>query len=145
MQYLKKLISVLILLPAVSYANFTISPIKVMFKPGMKVSSITVKNDAATDKHFQLSLLKVENKDGADMYVESKDLMLTPVMFKVAAKKSQLVRVAMKEGSDFPKGSKYVVSIKELPHGEIEANTVKFVTEFRVPVVFGEEKEEKKE
>jgi hypothetical protein len=74
-------------------------------------------------------------------------------MFQAIEQKGQIIRVAVKKPDIAFKHKYYVLSIKELPHGKEEANTVKLVSDFRVPVLVGEhdeieedkmEKEEKK-
>ena len=56
-------------------------------------------------------------------------------MFKVAAGKSQLVRVAIKNAMYSVMENGYKVSVKELPHKiNAEGAHVQLVTEFKVPV-----------
>jgi len=124
-------------IPTWSYANYTITPVKVHIKPGAMMSSLTVHNNNDSSRHFQIRVYKVDKHKATEE--DSKDLVVSPSMFKSGSKKAQIVRVAIKNPAEAFKHQHYVLSIKELPHGEVEANTVKIVTDFRVPVLIGDD------
>lgn len=86
-------------------------------------------------KHFQLIVYKVENVQGKEVLKETKDLTVTPVMFKIAPGKSQLVRIAIKNKMYSVMEDGYRVSVRELPKKiNAEGARVQLVTEFKVPV-----------
>jgi len=136
--YIRLFAAIIFLAPALSYANYTIAPVRIEINRQDKIASLTIKNDSDRPKYFQVSVHKLGSVDGngKQHYQETKDLIVTPVMFSVDAVKSQLIRVALKDNvmhSSHPRG--YQLSIKELPHNiEKEGNNIHFVTEFKVPV-----------
>jgi len=122
---------------ASALANYQVSPMNLHISEKQKVTSLTVKNLSDKETSFQVSVLKLEHKNGHDAWVETKELVVvTPVVFRTAPGKSQLVRIAMR--GPIAGEHKYSLSIKELPlHGpKIGENesAVSFITEFRVPV-----------
>jgi P pilus assembly chaperone PapD len=139
----KIIVAFIALLPTITYANYTVTPVKVQIKPGSMISSLTLQNNDSIPHHFQLTLYKADDK-GNTSDEETKDLIVSPSMFKVEAQKPQMIRVAIKNLEAASEHKHYILSVKELPHGKIEANTVKVVTDFRVPVLIGD-KEEKNE
>ena len=94
--YTKLSLLIFCILPTFAYGSFTITPVKLKINKDEKIAALTLKNDSNEVKHFQLIVYKVENVQGKEVLKESKDLTVTPVMFKIAPGKSQLVRIAIK-------------------------------------------------
>jgi fimbrial chaperone protein len=134
--FYKKLSLLLIcVLPTLAHASFTITPVKLKINKDEKIAAVTIKNDSNEVKNFQLIVYKVENIDGKETYKETKDLVVTPVMFKIQPGKSQLVRVAIKNKMYSVQENAYTLSVKELPHKmNKEGANVQLVTEFKIPV-----------
>ncbi len=126
--------------PHLVYANYTITPVKIQIKPGSMMSSLTVHNNNDATRYFQVRVYLIDKTNNAEL--ETRDVISSPSMFKSNPKKSQIVRIAIKNPEEAFKNKNYVLSIKELPHGEIENNTVKFVTDFRVPLLIGDAEQE---
>ncbi len=125
----------LCVLPSFAYASFTITPVKLKINKDEKIAALTLKNDSNEVKNFQLIVYKVENERGKEILKETKDLTVTPVMFKIAPGKSQLVRIAIKNKMYSVMEDGYRVSVKELPRKiNAEGSRVQLVTEFKVPV-----------
>lgn len=131
------LVSIAVLFfPVLAHAHYTITPVKVHIKNGSMMSSLTVNNNNDDARYFQVRIYAVG--DSKDHEVETKDIISSPSMFKVNGKKSQMIRIAVKNAEEAFKHKHYVLSVKEMPRGENQANTVKFVTDFRIPVVLGD-------
>lgn len=129
-------IIVVLFFPILAHAHYTITPVKVHIKTGSMMSSLTINNNNDDARYFQVRIYAVG--DSKDHEIETKDIISSPSMFKVNGKKSQMIRVAVKNAEEAFKHKHYVLSVKEMPHGENEHNTVKFVTDFRIPVILGE-------
>jgi hypothetical protein len=110
-------------------ATFTISPTAIHFKKDETVASLSVRSHLDEKRHFQLELIKLDEHGNKQR--NNKDLLITPIMFKILPGKSQLIRVSRHNEN---KTGKYELSIKVLPHGEPEANSIRFVTEFIVKI-----------
>jgi len=133
--YTKLSLLIFCILPTFAYGSFTITPVKLKINKDEKIAALTLKNDSKEVKHFQLIVYKVENEHGKEVLKETKDLTVTPVMFKIAPGKSQLVRIAIKNKMYSVMEDGYRVSVKELPHKvNAEGAHVQLVTEFKVPV-----------
>ena len=133
--YTKLSLLIFCILPTFAYGSFTITPVKLKINKDEKIAALTLKNDSNEVKHFQLIVYKVENEHGKEVLKETKDLTVTPVMFKIAPGKSQLVRIAIKNKMYSVMEDGYRVSVKELPHKvNAEGAHVQLVTEFKVPV-----------
>jgi P pilus assembly chaperone PapD len=141
-KHLTKLVLAFIcIFPTFANANYTITPVKMHIKPGSVMASLTVYNHNEAPRHFQIRLYKTDSKGHEISKEETKDLVVSPAMFNANEKKGQIIRVAVRKPDEAFKHKYYVMSIKELPHGKEEANTVKLVTDFRVPVLVGEQDE----
>jgi len=141
--YTKISLLLICILPSFAYASFTITPVKLKINKDEKIAALTLKNDSKEVKHFQLTVFKAENEHGKEVLKETKDLTVTPVMFKIAPGKSQLVRIAIKNKMYSVMEDGYRVSVKELPHKiNAEGAHVRLVTEFKVPVSIEAEKME---
>jgi fimbrial chaperone protein len=105
------------------------------------MTSVQVKNNNTKDAHFQITILKKVKKNGREVLEESKDIVITPVIFDLPPNKSQLIRLALKGPVDVNSQNEYTVSIKELPaRGPKRAgsvNTVQLITNFMVPLSAG--------
>ena len=133
--YTKLSLMILCILPTIAYASFTITPVKIKITKDEKITSLTLKNNSELLKHFQLLIFRVENENGKEVLKETKDLTVTPAMFKVKPGGSQMVRVAIKNKMYSVKEDGYRLSVKELPHKiNPEGAHVQLVTEFKVPV-----------
>lgn len=143
--FYKKLILLLIcIFPTFSYASFTISPVRLKINKDQKIAALTIKNGSNDVKNFQLISYKVDNISGKESETETKDLMITPVMFKILPGKTQLIRVAIKNKMYNTKENGYTISVKELPHKmNKEGAYIQLVTEFKLPLSIEPEKADK--
>lgn len=141
LKYLRYIASLIIIfITFSSFANFTIMPIELEINKNNKIAVMTLQNNDVTEKRFQLKILKKEHKDGKEEYKPTKDLIATPVMFKVESGKMQLIRVAIKDKENISQARDvYRISVQELPHRiKIDNNitsTVDFIIEFNVPII----------
>lgn len=126
------------ILPAISYASYTISPVKVQIDKDKKITTITLTNTNDGERRFQLVALKLQNENGKDVFKETKDLLVTPVMFKLAAGKTQTIRMATKDNVMYTEQANgYKLNIRELPHQDpklAQGAVINLVTEFQLPV-----------
>ena len=141
-KFFNKLALVLVLvLPTLGYANYTITPVKVNIKPGSMMASLTVHNNNDSSRRFQVRVYQTDESKSKLSEEETKDLVISPAMFSVEKQKGQMIRIVVKNPDAAFKHKYYVLSIKELEHGKAEANAIKLLTDFRVPVIVGEETE----
>lgn len=126
-------------LPTLSYANYTITPVRVNIKPGSMMGSLTVHNNNDSEKRFQIRVYQADETKSKAHEEETKDLVVSPAMFSVAKQKGQMIRIVIKNKDAAFQQKHYVLSVKELAHGKEEANAVKLLTDFRVPIIVGDD------
>lgn len=121
---------------SVAQAVFTIAPVKLTINKDNRVANINLRNDNDGPKSFQLVLYKVEYIKGKEVLKETKDLMATPVMFRIGAGRTQLIRIALTNKMSYSREpDAYRIAVKELAHRPLDVQSqVQFVVEFRVPV-----------
>lgn len=132
------LIAFMLILPSVSKAEFVISPVKAYLKTGEKVTSISITNNGDSEASFQLEQKKWIKASDKDFYEDSKDLLLTPVIFTLQPGKKQLIRIGLRsETLRADEEKAYRVFVKELPKPKWQQETsaaLNFVLELSIPV-----------
>ena len=124
----------LVSIASVAYANYQVSPVKLVLDKKERITSLHFKNEGTTAKNLQVKILKRDASKPGKVYVPSKDLIVSPVMFKVLPNRAQLIRIAIKNFKAKSEKDDYRVSIKEVPQGPAEEGKVRFVTEMSVPI-----------
>lgn len=141
----KLALALILVLPTLGYANYTITPVKVNIKPGSMMGSLTVHNNNDVERRFQIRVYQTDETKSKVTEEETKDLVVSPAMFTVAKQKGQMIRIVVKNPDAAFAHKHYAISIKELEHGKTEANAVQLLTDFRVPVIVGDDTEAPKE
>lgn len=134
----KSFIAILCLLPIAASANYTVTPVKLNIKPGSTMASLTIQNNGDSNRSFQVRVYQTDEHGVNLSQEETKDLVVSPSMFKATEKKGQVIRVAVKNPDMAFKHKHYIISVMELPRETKDENTIKLVTDFRVPVLVGE-------
>nr|WP_236682649.1 fimbria/pilus periplasmic chaperone [Rickettsia felis] len=83
------------------FASATIVPVNIEISKDNKIATMTVQNNDYTPKKFQLLLLKRVYENGTEEYKETTDLVATPVTFTLHGGKTQLIRLALKNTTEF--------------------------------------------
>lgn len=146
-KFYKKLIifSLLTGLNINSYADYSISPVKVIISKEEKITSVNFKNETDRQKSFQLSVYRETPEGNKEKLTEAKDLTVTPAIFRLQGGETQLIRIAIKNNLA-REGNKYRLSIKELPPKVIGAgNNISIVPDFRLPITIIDQKVEYQE
>ena len=122
------------LITSVANANYLVSPVKLELDKKEKITSLHFQNEGATEKNLQVKILKRDMSKPGKVYAPTKDLIASPVIFKVQPNRGQLIRIAIKNFKAKSEKDDYRVSIKEVPQGVAEEGKVRFVTEISVPI-----------
>ena len=75
--------------------SFSISPIRLDLSAGARTAALTVRNDAQ-EVLVQAEMMLWEQVDGEDRLTPTRDLLVSPAVFTLPPKGSQLVRVALR-------------------------------------------------
>jgi len=136
-KHLNKALMLLMVVPSIASANYTVSPVKVNIPEGSMMSSVNIHNNNSDTRRFQVRIYQTNKEKTMTHDEEARDLIVSPAMFKVDAGKDQMIRVAIKKSDTAFANKYYVLSVKEIAHGKDEKGKVKFLTDFRVPVILG--------
>lgn len=134
---IKIVLLLIMVIPVFAYGSYTITPVVLNIKKGVMVSSLSVTNNKDDASYFQLEIY--ESDENRQSQNPTKDVIAAPSMFKINGKKTQIIRIAIKNQEAVFNHKYYVLSIKELHHGENQANTIKFIKNYRIPITFGDD------
>jgi fimbrial chaperone protein len=104
------------LLAATSAAagTFSISPLRVDFADGTATAAITVRNEDASAVVVQAQGLAWSQEGGQDALNPSRDILISPAVFTLQPRGSQLVRVALRRSPDPVRELTYRVTLQEV-------------------------------
>jgi fimbrial chaperone protein len=95
--------------------TFSISPMRLDVSDGSTTAALTVRNEDDAAVVVQAEALLWEQADGKDRLTASRDLLVSPVVFTLPPKGSQLVRVALRRGADTTRELSYRLTLQEVP------------------------------
>jgi fimbrial chaperone protein len=97
--------------------SFSISPIRLDLSAASRTAAITVRNDER-EALVQAQVMLWEQVDGEDRLTATRDLLVSPAVFTLPAKGSQLVRVALRTPPvDTTRELAYRLILQEVPQG----------------------------
>jgi fimbrial chaperone protein len=101
-------------LPAAGGA-FAVAPIRVELRGGERTAVLTVHNESDTETLIQVRPVLWSQQDGAEQYLDSRDLLVTPPIFTLAPRGEQIIRVALRRAADPARELSYRLFIQEVP------------------------------
>jgi len=109
-------LSVLATAEAAVAGTFSISPIRVELSAQQRTEALTVRNEAG-DKEVvvQAQAFAWSQQDGQDVLTETRDVIVTPPVFTMAANSQQIVRVAVRRAADANRELSYRLILQEVP------------------------------
>ena len=124
------------LLPMVADAgSFTVSPVRVELSPAKPLSSVTITNDGDEPVKLEVEGKLWTQKDGADDYQDTRELIVTPPVITLAAKASQIIRLGLRRGADPKNELSYRLFITEIrPQVKTEGTGVTMNLRLSVPI-----------
>ena len=98
-----------------THAAFTISPIRVELTPQQKVMSLQVYNSSQEEISIQVDLFEwKQQKEKESQDQISRDVLVTPPIFKLAPQQTQILRVGLRRPFDATKELSYRLFLKEI-------------------------------
>lgn len=124
------------LFPALSSAgSFTVSPVRVELSPAKPLSSVTITNDGDEPVKLEVEGKVWTQKDGADDYQDTRELIVTPPVITLAAKASQIIRLGLRRSADPNNELAYRLFITEIrPQVKTEGTGVTMNLRLSVPI-----------
>jgi fimbrial chaperone protein len=102
-------------LPPASAATFTISPLRVELSAQASTAALTVRNDEDAPALIQAEALSWSQADGAEKLEPTGDLLVSPTVFTIPPRGSQLVRVALRHEADASRELSYRLILQDVP------------------------------
>ena len=119
----------------VNAATLGVSPVRVTLSDKQKMDTITVRNDGAEPVSMQLEVLNWSKEDGNDVFTPTRELIVNPPIFTIAAGGSQLLRVGLRGAPDAKHELIYRIFLQELPPPpRPEFNGTKMLMRVSLPV-----------
>lgn len=102
-------------LPPASAGSFAISPLRVNLSANATTATLTVRNDEDAPTLIQAEALLWTQADGEEQQVATSDIIVSPTVFTLPPKGSQLVRVALRREADATRELSYRLALQEVP------------------------------
>jgi fimbrial chaperone protein len=96
-------------------SSFNISPIRVELASGRRTEALTLKNADEAPVVVQVHVVAWSQRDGADQYDATHEMLVTPPVLQIAGNGEQVVRVALRGQPDRSQELAYRVVFEEVP------------------------------
>jgi fimbrial chaperone protein len=126
----------LIFFHALAQANgIAVHPIRLELEAGQRSATLTVTNDTPETKVLQLSVMQWRQVDGESVYEPTRELIATPVLFRVAPQGRQLVRVGfVNPPAETPSERSYRLYLTEVAEDKGQTSQVRFLLQLGIPL-----------
>ncbi|MBT4879925.1 MAG: molecular chaperone [Alphaproteobacteria bacterium] len=94
--------------------SYHLNPIRLHLSPQDTVTKLLLRNLNDESGQLQVQLKSWDQKDGEDLYELSRDMVVSPPIFPVKGKKSQTIRVALRNAPDEKREKAYRLFITEI-------------------------------
>lgn len=95
--------------------SFRVSPLRVTLSAAQPITALTVYNEGDQPAVIQAQALAWSQDNGNDVYTASKEILLTPPIFTVPAKSSQILRLGLRRPADQQRELTYRLYLQEVP------------------------------
>lgn len=111
------LLGVLALLPprSVDAGQFKISPVRLDLSADRPIGVLTVSNPSAEPLLLHLNVRAWDHASGSDRFLDTRDLLLNPMIFELGPGRQQLVRIGLMRPSGSEREQAYRLFIREVP------------------------------
>jgi fimbrial chaperone protein len=96
-------------------ANLSVYPLRVEFAGGRTGDALNLRNAGSTPILVQASVVKWSQKDGADQFEPTKDVLVAPALVEIPAGDTQVVRLALRRSADATSEQTYRLLLREVP------------------------------
>jgi fimbrial chaperone protein len=99
----------------VKAAGWDIDPVRIELSKQQQTASLTVKNTSDQPTSIQIHAMAWSQHNGKDVYIRTKEILVSPPIVKIAPNSQQIVRVALRRDASATKELTYRLILKELP------------------------------
>jgi fimbrial chaperone protein len=100
---------------SVQAGSFSVSPLRVDFTTIERTGALTIRSFQDNDVVVEAHAMLWEQVDGKDQLTPTRDVLVSPVVFKLPANGTQLVRVALQRPADAQRELSYRLILSEVP------------------------------
>jgi fimbrial chaperone protein len=102
-------------LPPTFAGSFSISPLRVELSAQSATAALTIRNEEDAPALVQVETLLWSQSAGEDKLEPTRDLLVSPTVFTLPPRGSQLVRVALRGNTDSARELSYRLILQEVP------------------------------
>jgi len=96
-------------------AGWEIDPVRIDLSPEQQTAAITLKNGSDQPTSIQIQAVAWSQTEGKDVYIPTKELLVSPPIVTIAPKAEQIIRVALRRQADATNELTYRINLQELP------------------------------
>lgn len=120
-------------------ASFSVKPTRIFLKD-VPQTTLTVGNAGDSEVFIQTELTAWAQQEGKDVYTTSRDVLVSPPMFKIPAGGEQTVRVRFMRGQATKLERTYRLFLQEVPQTKSDQSMVSTTLKMGVPIFIQPEK-----
>jgi fimbrial chaperone protein len=119
----------------VAAGGISINPIRIELGAGQRTGSLTVTNDGDATKVLQVTAKQWKQVNGKPVYEPAQDIIATPVLFRVAPRSRQLVRIGFANPPpEIVTELSYRIYLTEVPEDKPGESQIRFLLQIGVPM-----------
>lgn len=100
---------------AAQAGNFSVTPVRVTLSPAARTAALTIENNGAEQVLVQTQVMVWSQRDGGDVLEESRELLISPPIFRIAAGATQTLRIGLMRRPDPARQLTYRLFLQEIP------------------------------
>ena len=118
-----------------SAGALSLSPVRVHLSDQQRTAVVTLRNGGGEATLVQVEALLWEQANGEDRLTPSRDVIVSPAVFTVAAGESQLVRLSLRREPDSQRELAYRLILQEVPTAqEVQPSGLRVALRMSVPI-----------
>jgi fimbrial chaperone protein len=116
-------------------AGWNIDPLRIDLSPKQKTAAMTITNASNKSTTIQIQPIAWSQVDGKDVYLPTRELLVTPPIVTIPAQSSQIIRMALRIPADKSEELTYRINLQEIsPSISENVTAVEVAMRVSVPV-----------
>jgi fimbrial chaperone protein len=104
------------LIPSIAFAaQWDVDPVRIELSPQQQTAAIIIRNESDQPTSIQISAVAWSQVDGKDVYMPTRELLVSPPIVTIPPKSDQVIRAALRRDADPAKELTYRINLQELP------------------------------